>query len=88
VQSRSRVRSRGLQVSGTCNEACVFDVTVRLGRRTVGRTQGLASRSGFRVPLTSSGRSLIRRGTQILSVRTYDAAGNRATSVRRTVVVR
>lgn len=90
VQSRSRVRSRGLQVSGTCNEACVFDVTVRLGRRTVGRTQGVASRSGFRVPLTSSGRSQLRRGTRTLSlsVRTYDAAGNRGTSVRRNVVVR
>lgn len=90
VQSRSRVRSRGVQVSGSCSEPCVFEATVRLGGRTVGAAQGLGTRSGFRVLLSAAGRRAVASRSRVLSltVRTSDAAGNRGTTVRRTVVVR
>ncbi len=92
VQSRTRVRTRGVQVSGSCSEPCVFEATVRLGLggRTVGRAQGVGTRSGFRVLLNATGRRALasRSRTLNLTVRAYDAAGNRGTSARRSVVVR
>ena len=90
VQSRARVRSRGVQVSGSCSEACVFEATVRLEGRVVGAAQGVGTRSGFRVLLNAEGRRAVASRSRVLSlsIRTADAAGNRGTTVRRTVVVR
>lgn len=92
VQSRSRVRSRGVQISGSCSEACVFVASVRLGLggRIVGAAQGVGTRSGFRVLLNAEGRRALARGSRALNltIRAYDAAGNRGSLTRRSVVVR
>ena len=90
TQLRSRLLTRDLRVSVSCNERCFVDGTLTAGGRTIGTGSGDVadeSKANVTVKLNRAGRAAVRRSGFLamrLTVKVQDGAGN-SSSVTRSI---